>query len=340
MSLLVRILLVTTICLAGWDMATAQQTGRQMWERITLNTAPEALTQSGTVSLGRLTYAGGLSLSSRDSRFGGLSDLVVSPDGTRVLSVSDRGTWVSFRLHLDARRELIAANDLSMTAVRDEEGQPLDGDASDSESLAVLPDGRVAVGFERWTRVWLYDLDSALAAKAVPGPTFEDGERLEPNRGLEALATTPQGGLLAGSERGFIGAGRAPLYFANPRGDGSWPADVLPRGFLQLAPSYGLTELATLADGRYLALVRSYVPLFGTRVELLVLPPTPGARTPSIRLARFESRGLAFNFEGVGVDESQPGKTRIYLLTDDNFQPDQRTLLMAFDWDGKTGNAR
>ena len=40
--------------------------------------------------------------------------------------------------------------------------------------------------------------------------------------------------------------------------------------------------------------------------------------------------GTTDNFEGVAA-EKQDGKTRLYILSDDNFNPMQRTLLLAFD---------
>ena len=43
-------------------------------------------------SVGSLRYRGGLSLRSADPRFGGLSDLRVSPDGKRLVAVSDCGS--------------------------------------------------------------------------------------------------------------------------------------------------------------------------------------------------------------------------------------------------------
>jgi hypothetical protein len=38
------------------------------------------------------------------------------------------------------------------------------------------------------------------------------------------------------------------------------------------------------------------------------------------------------NFEGIALSKSSSGATRIYILSDDNDAPQERTLLMAFDW--------
>ena len=40
--------------------------------------------------------------------------------------------------------------------------------------------------------------------------------------------------------------------------------------------------------------------------------------------------GTTDNFEGIAA-ETRNGRTRLYILSDDNFSPMQRTLLLAFD---------
>src|SRR5688572_23951447 len=53
---------------------------------------------------GRLEYRGGLVLTSEQSDFGGLSDLVMSRDGQRILVISDQGHWVSADIVYDGAR--------------------------------------------------------------------------------------------------------------------------------------------------------------------------------------------------------------------------------------------
>ena len=38
------------------------------------------------------------------------------------------------------------------------------------------------------------------------------------------------------------------------------------------------------------------------------------------------------NFEGISALPRADGSVRFYLISDDNFSPAQRTLLLAFDW--------
>ena len=53
------------------------------------------------IMVGGLEYRGGLELTSDNGRFGGLSGLEISPDGARLLAVSDRGHWVELGLVYD-----------------------------------------------------------------------------------------------------------------------------------------------------------------------------------------------------------------------------------------------
>ena len=46
------------------------------------------------VAAGRLKYQGGLDLTSPNLRFGGLSGLVVSANGSSLIAVTDDGDWV------------------------------------------------------------------------------------------------------------------------------------------------------------------------------------------------------------------------------------------------------
>ena len=66
-------------------------------EPIAVSAAPIPLYPNtpGERRAGALLYRGGLLLSSGDKRFGGLSDLAVSADGSEILAVSDEARWLS-----------------------------------------------------------------------------------------------------------------------------------------------------------------------------------------------------------------------------------------------------
>ena len=49
-----------------------------------------------------------------------------------------------------------------------------------------------------------------------------------------------------------------------------------------------------------------------------------------MRWRRSKLTGTTDNFEGIAA-ERRNGATRLYILSDDNFSPAQRTLMLAFD---------
>ena len=111
--------------------------------------------------IGMLRYRGGLALSDRDPDFGGLSGIKVSADGQRFVAISDKGAVVDGILDYDDAGDLTGARDISVMPLLDIDGTRVKGNRRDSEGLALLPDGRWAVSFERWHRVELYSANPA-----------------------------------------------------------------------------------------------------------------------------------------------------------------------------------
>lgn len=87
---------------------------------IVVTTKPVALNAYSpeTTRTGRLEYRGGLALRSTDKRFGGLSGLLVSPDGAWLVAVSDRGWRVRMRLQYDASGQLVGVSDATLAPLR------------------------------------------------------------------------------------------------------------------------------------------------------------------------------------------------------------------------------
>jgi hypothetical protein len=154
--------------------------------------------------------------------------------------------------------------------------------------------------------------------------------RLGPNRGLEALAALGDGALLVGAERG-VRAGALPLW----RVGLTQTTAQAPTDSLEAPLGYGLTSLDALPDGRIFAVERFYAPGLGTRIRILTgtLPDPPGALALT-ELAVLAAPLTVDNLEGIAAVPQANGAVRLYLLADNNFSEDQRTLLFVFDWAG------
>lgn len=293
---------------------------------------PIALDQRapGVTAVGELRYAGGLVLRAVDARFGGLSGLSVSADGGGLLAVSDRGSWLAGTLHYDAEGRLTGLDAVTIDALTDAAGRALTArHESDAESLTRTPDGDYLVGFEHDHRIWRYQaaaghrLGDMVGAVVLPGLAAA-----EPNGGIEAMVALADGRLLAIAEDTWEGALLVGWLVA---ADGT-VSHVRYRPEGRFHP----TDLVQLPSGDVLALERSYTPPAAIAARLRRIPLaaiTPGATLAGREIARLASPLTVDNMEGVAAIRTAEGRTRLFLLSDDNFNPLQRTLLLSFTLD-------
>jgi len=245
---------------------------------------------------------------------------------------------MTLQLEYDNDGALIDAGNLAVFDLLDEAGRPLTGSDGDAEGLAALGGGRYAVSFERNHRIRAYQIGAdwsgldgahAQAFDAPPG-----AERLRNNAGLEALAVlgADPGGLWAGVE--------LPLVDGQPHTMWRLAGQDASARSVRLEPGFGLTALTRIpADAPQLAGALIVVERFwsrdiGNRIRISVLPETTGAAGPDLSgpprlLAELTPDLTVDNFEAAGaavIDD----ETRIILLSDDNFNDSQRTLLLSF----------
>lgn len=288
----------------------------------------------GRSDLDALSYTGGVALSSDDPRFGGWSALEVSEDGARLLAISDSASWMTARLLYDEDGTLTGLSDIALTAMLDEGGAPLAGERADAEGLADLGDGRYAVSFERDHRIWVYDIGADWSgietATPSPLPPPPGADRLRANAGTEALARL---------DRTLWAAIEYPIVDGQPHTLWRYDLDQLSAppisDSLALTPGFGLTGLAPDGDGGLLIMERFWTREVGNRVRIGRMAPGaldaaqgPVAPAP---LAALEPDMSVDNFEAIAVARIG-GERRIFILSDDNFNPAQRTLLLSFAW--------
>ena len=276
--------------------------------------------------VGALRYLGGFRLRSPDAAFGGLSGLDISPDGARVRFVSDAGYWVraALRHAPDGRLAGIGGAEIGRLIAPD--GRPVARKSeADAESLARL-DGGIAVAFERDHRIWLY--------RGSPNPFLSKPVAVDPppelrgapaNKGAEAFAVLPDGRPVIIAED-FPPDG--PVTYGWIRTGGGWQRFDYERTGLFVP-----TGAAVLPDGDLLVLERRFTYIGGVASRLARVPRSslkPGALVRGRELARLEPPFVVDNFEGVAVRRDERGRTLIYLVSDDNFNVLQRTLLLLF----------
>lgn len=282
--------------------------------------------EPGPQRLGGLTFVSGFELRSADRRFGGLSGLALSADGSMLYAVSDRGFWISIVTRHDAEGRLIALGAMEMADLQTPAGTPVSGRQRDAEGLAREPDGSFIVSFEQIHRLWRYlPPPAAFKAPAQPVPVPAELAGAPNNGGIEGVAVLPDGRILMITEE-----------YENP--DGSVKGWFLEQGrfdSVSYVPSQGfrLTDIAALANGDILVLERRYGQLSSWAARIKRVPKESlraGARLSGQELARLEPPLVVDNFEGIAVREDPNAGTLVYIISDDNYSPLQRTLLLQF----------
>lgn len=276
----------------------------------------------GRDRVGKLRFLGGIELKSRDVRFGGLSGLRSLSPG-RLLSITDGGQWIALDLEERGDR-LVGLKGAMIDIVRGPEREPLKGKAhADAEALEYGPEG-AAVAFEREHRIWHYrSLDASARAEAFPDQRWLDS--LPPNDGIEAMAKI----------------GGAWLYIAEVRRNGGHEGVLLsPTGLnrnyarvaVDVPAPYNPTDAHALGDDQVLILARRFSPMQGVGAALLLAPvDLKGMKLgKSELLAELAPPLTVDNMEGLAVVRSGE-RTFIYLASDDNFSPLQRTLILKFE---------
>ena len=279
------------------------------------------------VSAGKLRFRGGLQLKSSDRHFGGFSGLGLSADGARMVAVADEGRRLAADLVYDAAGNLKGLAQTELDTLADLDGRPLTQKVdADAEAMSPGVDGEIIIAFERNHRLWRY-----LPGELVPRPLKSPDElsHLPENNGIEALTLLNDGRLLAISE----GSGKNANAIA-------WVSDIGGWSVLTYALSDGFraTGAATLPDGDVLVVERRYTLRTGVAARVRRVAGkavVPGAELKGELIAELRPPVNVDNMEGIEAIRPMrgpnAGKTLVYLISDDNFNPLQRTLLMMFE---------
>lgn len=275
--------------------------------------------------LGPLLFINGWALSSPNRRLGGISALHVR-DGW-VTALSDAGDRLRFPAppEPDGFTSEIAGR-IDVRLLQQGPGAPDNKVDRDTEAMVIAQDTAL-VTYELHNEIWRYRLPGWRAeARAVPAAMQE-----WPNtRGAEAMARLPDGRFLVMSEsRGRGGASPALLFLGDP----SEPATrAVPIRF-RPPEGYRITDAGVLPDGRLLLLVRGVDWNLTFPVKLLVgrLPDQAGGEIETREIATLEPPLVSDNFEALSITQER-GRTIVWLASDDNNTPLQRTLLLKFQW--------
>lgn len=263
--------------------------------------------------LGEPSLIGSYDWTSDDPRFGGFSAIAVLEGGAGFIALSDRGRIVSGRF----AREGEAISGITMGPIL-----PLRGPSravlahahSDSEGLAIAPDGTIYISFEWLHGIRRFDDITQGGSDLVASPLFAD---LQTNSSLEALAIGPDGALYTLPERSGLATRPFPVFRYQ---GGVWdqPFSIPRRGpYLMAGADIG-------PDGRLYLLERDFVGIgFRSRVRRFALDGTGEQLLLETGIRTHD------NLEGISVWEDDSGLV-MTLISDDNFRAFQRTQIVEY----------
>jgi len=269
----------------------------------------------------RLVFRGGLVLSGPRG-FGGFSGLLVK--GDQLLAVTDAGHWLTARMVLEDGR-LVRLADARLVPRRDVNGRAITLKRSaDAEALARVPGG-VAVAVEQVAQLLEcpsdgLEVDFSAAARRIP---IDHPLRIAARRdGLEGLARLPDGSLLAFTEGG---RGRSAAAFRGPK----------ERLSLASADGWAVTGADVLPGGDLLVLERRWrggldIAMRVRRIGSDAVAGDGPLDGPTLLEAGFSAE--IDNMEAIAADVID-GRIAVTIVSDDNFNFWQRTLLLRFEVD-------
>lgn len=296
--------------------------------------------------------------------FFGLSGLAWDEQTDTLYAVSDRGALFHFRVIFDNNDVISDVELLEAYPLRDKSGKPLKGRAADAEGLilhhitddlfqtaktqkkptitpAIHPENHqlappmpislptnkeLLVSFEHQPRIIRYSLDGEyLGEVSLPQALQNIQNYRHPNKALESLTFHPSFGVITSAEYPLKKYSIEQQQLYNLRGDDVCRLQVAP------AENSAITALEAMPDGSVLVLERAWSGIAKPLVITLRKIYFPEKKFSSCREELLASLSTADgwyldNFEGL----THIGKNRYLMVSDDNDNPLQQTLLVQF----------
>lgn len=322
---LLAVCLLATACTAA---TTPRAVAQEQAVEIRSASQPFKIDDPAARRIGRLLWRGGIMMTANSPGFGGWSDLHVSADGRTLTSISDEGAWLAATVEYDGEANLAGLSNGRMGQLRGLDGKPIESKAeADAEAFARLPDGSWLVSFERRHRLWRYP---ALTATPLPIEGPPEIGRQPANGGIEAMTALPDGRLVMLSEEYSVQPGTVLGWIGNPAGADRYEW----RSFAYATiPDFKPTALAPLPDGTFAVLERAFDMVRGVRCRVVLVGPRllEGGTVRGEEVARLASPYAVDNLEGLAATRGRRGETLLWLMSDDNFNPLQRNILLLFE---------
>jgi len=249
--------------------------------------------------------------------FAGLSGLVISNNGDKFVTISDKSDYFEGMIQRDTSGSISSIQITLSGHLKDSKGIPLNGRNLDSESIVKTPSA-FYISFESNNRIMKH---KHLYSPGEFLPKHEDFKNLLVNKGIEALAIDKDGKLFAIPEKPPRNYQNYPIYILR---DGKW--EVF--SFFPAKGNFQVSDAAFMTDNSLILLERSYNWSVGfiTRLRRLELSHEKILKPQDL----LEKTSGASNYEGLSIWNNAAGETYLTLISDNNFLPLLTTEILEY----------
>jgi len=257
-----------------------------------------------------------------------ISDIAYLPKREKLFMISDEGILFVFRARFSDKIDLLEP--LAAAPLTKKGGKPFKKWRRDSEGLTLDAKGRLLVSFEGKPKIgWFHKNSDKIGQRikkySLPEPLRNPKHYRTRNKSLEALAWHPKYGVLTVAEWPLKRDHKKRQTIYSLRGK-RWHFKAEPEG------KSAVSAIEVTDSGDLLVLERSftgYLDPFVVTLKIVDLHHCKKGWCPSRVLAKMSThRGWGVdNFEGL----ARVGKNRFLMISDDNGNFFQRTLLIYFE---------
>lgn len=260
--------------------------------------------------------------------FVGLSDMAYHEKTGLLHLVSDKGALFTFEVAFADKIQKFKP--LKAMLLRDKKGKVLRHWKRDAEGMALDSKGRLLISFEGKAKIGYFHKNSPKYGQLIRKYTLpkilrETDNYRSKNKSLEALAFHPEYGILTATEWA-VKKDHKKLQTIYALSGQKWQFKAEPEA------RSAIVAMEVMDDGNILVMERSYIGMldpFVITLKKVYLNECQSGRCHTKQLAKMNShKGWNVdNFEGL----TRVGKNRYLIISDDNQNFFQKTLLLYFE---------
>lgn len=293
-------------------------------------TCKEYQLQVSPTSLVQVKGAISLKTTKFDEDFGGFSGILLSPDQKYLYLLTDRARLLRSTISWE-KKQISCLTQGVLRPIRGQSTRALVGHFSDSEGLSFSEKkNHLLISFERNARVVDYNFNSKKMLPLTEYNAFPKDD-IGYNLGYETVRYLKNGDILAVPEyHPDSKTGSYPIYRLNHR------SQTIDTFWFQPYDDHYVTDISILSNGDFLVLERYFSIFSGFSVQIrhlkqadlwkAISPQKPAI--PKIIMQTNSEQG-ADNFEGMTVRSGGKKGDYLYLVSDDNFTPLQKTVIAS-----------